>query len=52
MTKLYTLRLSENSLVGEIPSELGNLNDLQEMLDLSSNSLSGEIPSSLEILSS
>lgn len=45
--KLFELRLSDNSLTGHIPLELGTLTELQVILDLSSNNLSGEIPESL-----
>ncbi|KAL1826052.1 hypothetical protein ACET3Z_012830 [Daucus carota] len=44
---LLSLSLSRNSFSEEIPSELGNLRQLQINLDLSSNSLSGTIPSNL-----
>jgi hypothetical protein len=44
---LTYLDLSKNKLSGQIPSELGNLVQLQIILDLSSNSLSGPIPSNL-----
>ena len=39
----YTLDLSDNQLTGEIPSEIGNLTNL-EGLTLSHNQLSGELP--------
>ncbi|MQL41359.1 hypothetical protein EI012_25975, partial [Escherichia coli] len=41
-----SLNLSRNSLSGEIPSNIGDLNSL-EFLDLSRNHFSGRIPSSL-----
>jgi hypothetical protein len=45
--KLYELRLSQNFLTGTIPFELGELDELQVILDLSKNLFTGEIPSSL-----
>ena len=44
--RVIELNLSENLLVGEIPSELGSLTNLQ-VLALSQNQLSGEVPSVL-----
>lgn len=38
--------MTENDLVGEIPSEIGMLSNLQE-LELGKNELSGPIPSEL-----
>ena len=43
---LRVLKLDDNLLRGELPSELANLNFL-EVLDLSKNDLSGELPSEL-----
>ena len=48
---IYGLSLRENQLSGEIPSELGNLADL-ESLDLRVNLLTGEIPPELDDLAS
>ena len=45
--KLYDLRLSDNSLTGSIPVEIGKIGNLQVMLDLSGKFLSGSIPFSL-----
>ncbi len=44
------LDFSHNELTGEIPSELGNLSNLEELY-LSHNELTGEIPSELGKLS-
>ena len=44
--RVVGLHLYENGLSGTIPSELGNLTDLQ-WLEFSSNQLSGEIPEEL-----
>lgn len=38
--------MRDNNLIGEIPSEFGQLSSLEE-LDISLNNLSGEIPSEL-----
>ncbi|KAL4345359.1 hypothetical protein AHAS_Ahas11G0270500 [Arachis hypogaea] len=46
-SKLYELRLLENFLTGSIPEEIGDLAELQVILDLSKNRFTGEIPSSL-----
>ena len=48
--RVQTLGLSWNGLVGEIPSELGHLSNLEELY-LSRNDLTGEIPSELGHLS-
>ncbi|XP_062016948.1 receptor-like protein 7 [Rosa rugosa] len=48
---LQLLNLSNNILIGSIPSSIGNWTGL-ESLDLSNNHLSGEIPRSLEQLTS
>ena len=50
-SRVTQLDLSDNSLDGSIPAELGNLSSLQR-LRLNSNSLSGSIPSELGDLSS
>jgi len=47
---LYALNLSNNALSGEIPSLIGNLEQL-ESLELSQNSQSGEIPIQVASLS-
>lgn len=44
--RVIALRLSENSLMGKIPHEIGNLNRLR-ILSLSRNSLTGPIPGEL-----
>ena len=44
--QVIRLRLENNNLTGEIPSELGNLTNL-ESLNLENNNLRGEIPSEL-----
>jgi len=44
LTQLSTLRLSSNSLKGNIPVRLVKLKDVSEVLDLSSNTLEGRIP--------
>ena len=44
--RVIGLRLNENGLIGEIPSELGNLTAL-EALALRENRLTGEMPSEL-----
>ena len=49
--RVTVLDLSENRLVGEVPSELGSLASLQELY-LAQNQLSGEIPSELGNLAS
>ena len=46
LARLKDLRLSNNALTGPIPSELGNLTEL-EVLRLSNNALSGPVPSRL-----
>ncbi|KAJ6341487.1 hypothetical protein OIU78_009620 [Salix suchowensis] len=51
LSKLYELRLSRNSFSGEIPSELGQPQNLQSILDLSYDNLSGHIPPSIGTLS-
>ena len=43
--RVAELSLSDNQLTGEIPTELGNLSNLQS-LDLGGNQLTGEIPRS------
>ena len=48
--RIWRLDLSNNELTGEIPSELGNLSNLQDLL-LDENQLTGEIPSELGNLS-
>ncbi|KAL3628490.1 hypothetical protein CASFOL_027536 [Castilleja foliolosa] len=50
LSNLKNLYLYNNSLLGDISSDFGNLRDLQ-ILDLSSNGLMGEIPKSLSLLS-
>ncbi len=50
MFKLIELRLSDNELTGQIPSELGNLGSLR-ILNLKENRLSGPIPAELGNLS-
>jgi len=47
---VQSLDLSQNALIGEIPSQLENLSRLRH-LDLGGNQLIGEIPSQLENLS-
>ncbi|XP_059663766.1 receptor like protein 27-like [Cornus florida] len=46
LKSLHMLNLSNNNLIGQIPSSLGNLTEI-ESLDLSQNKLSGEIPQQL-----
>ena len=46
LTKLQTLRLADNSFLGQVPTELGSLTNL-EWLDLGFNALTGNIPSEL-----
>ena len=46
LTRLQSLNISHNQLLGMIPQEIGNLTQL-ESLDLSSNRLSGQIPQSM-----
>ena len=46
---MRSLTLAENQLTGQIPPELGRLEDL-EWLTLSQNKLSGKIPDSLSSL--
>nr|ACN38300.1 ice recrystallization inhibition protein 5 [Deschampsia antarctica] len=48
LTRLESLNLANNSLVGTIPSWIGELDHLCYM-DLSHNSLDGEVPKSLQI---
>ena len=48
--RVARLSLSENQLTGEIPTELGNLSNLQSLY-LNYNQLSGEIPTELGNLS-
>ena len=50
LTELRVLDTSSNTVMGEIPAELGRLKKL-EQLDLSDNRLNGEIPSALGQLS-
>ena len=50
LSKVHTIWLDENSLVGQIPSELGDLESLK-YLYLDRNMLSQEVPSSLGQLS-
>jgi Leucine-rich repeat (LRR) protein len=47
--KVVAINLMDNNLVGQIPSEIVNLPNLQE-LNLHKNTLSGEIPLALENL--
>ncbi len=47
---LYHLNLPDNALIGNIPSEIGELDKL-EVLYLNQNQLSGEIPISIYDLS-
>jgi len=49
VTCYYCRLLQNNQLTGPIPSELGQLSEL-ETLDLSGNRFSGEIPASLGFL--
>jgi hypothetical protein len=44
------VRLSDNDLVGEIPSELGELSQVNEFW-VSKNRLNGRIPSELGLIS-
>ena len=46
MIELRNLFLENNQLTGEIPRELGQLNQLRE-LDLENNQLTGQIPPEL-----
>ncbi|GLJ09760.1 hypothetical protein SUGI_0115410 [Cryptomeria japonica] len=48
-THLELLGLDENRIIGDIPSQIGNLTDLT-MLGLGSNLLTGEIPSAIGLL--
>ena len=52
LDRLLRLSLAINELTGPIPSELGKLADLREVLNLSRNQLSGEIPPELGRLTS
>lgn len=49
MESLVVLSLNDNQLTGEIPSELGNLENLYG-INLSFNQLTGAIPQSFENL--
>jgi hypothetical protein len=44
---LISLELQNNRLTGTIPTEIGNLVELRDVLDLSSNEFSGSIPTEL-----
>ncbi|KAK7279872.1 hypothetical protein RJT34_24931 [Clitoria ternatea] len=50
LTRLQSLILPNNRLVGSIPKDIGNLKQL-ESIDLSNNRLSGEISQSMSTLS-
>jgi hypothetical protein len=50
MTELRGLRLGRNQLSGTLPSEFGNLKNLEELI-LNDNDLSGTIPTELAGLS-
>ncbi|KAJ3091486.1 hypothetical protein HK100_007164 [Physocladia obscura] len=52
MTALSALNLSNNSITGEIPSDLGNFLENLVSLDLSHNRLCGRVPVSILVLSS
>ncbi|KAL4286348.1 hypothetical protein AHAS_Ahas19G0077200 [Arachis hypogaea] len=51
-SELRLLNMSNNSLYGRIPMEIGTLKKLQKMLSLNKNNYSGEIPSSIRNISS
>ena len=46
-SKLSTINLSNNLLVGAIPSEIGQLSEIRSSIDLSNNQLSGALPSEI-----
>jgi tRNA A-37 threonylcarbamoyl transferase component Bud32 len=48
--KLQTLRINNNNFNGNLPSIIGNLANLQIMLDVSSNKLNGALPQELGML--
>ncbi|XP_037445765.1 MDIS1-interacting receptor like kinase 2-like isoform X2 [Triticum dicoccoides] len=45
--KLQSLKMNNNNFSGSLPGEIGNLADLQIMLDVSKNNLSGVLPQQL-----
>ena len=44
------LKLGSNKLTGSIPTEIGGITAIHQVLDLSKNSLSGPIPSEIGVL--
>lgn len=50
MTKVTTISIPDNNLVGTIPDELGYISSMQR-LDLSFNSIGGSIPTGLQTIS-
>ncbi|RLM86313.1 hypothetical protein C2845_PM04G07150 [Panicum miliaceum] len=46
-TKLESLMVNHNSLSGDLPASIGNLRNLQLVLDASNNKLTGELPAQL-----